>query len=80
MDTVQDSVRGATMTIGAAAGISLAAVTSRLMTTLLYGIRPIDVITYLSVAGVLFGVAFLACLIPGRRATSIDPIQALGEQ
>lgn len=65
---------------GAAAGIALAAVASRLMTTLLYGIQPTDVTTYLSAAGVLFGVALLACLIPGRRATSIDPTQALREQ
>jgi ABC-type antimicrobial peptide transport system permease subunit len=65
---------------GAAGGIALAAVTSRLMTTLLYGIRPTDVTTYLLAAGVLFGVALLACLIPGRRATSIDPTQALREQ
>jgi len=65
---------------GAAAGIALAAVTSRLVATLLYGIRPTDVTTYLSATGVLVGVALLACLIPGRRATSIDPTEALREQ
>ena len=72
---------GAVLTgAGAAAGIALAAVTSRLMTTLLYGIQPTDITTYLSAAGVLSGVALVACLIPGRRAISIDPTQALREQ
>lgn len=65
---------------GALAGIALAALTSRLLTTLLYGVRPTDVTTYLSAVGLLVAVGLLACLIPGRRATSIDPTQALREQ
>jgi ABC-type lipoprotein release transport system permease subunit len=48
--------------------------------TLLYGVRPSDMATYLSATGVLFAVALLACLIPSRRATSIDPTAALREQ
>ena len=48
--------------------------------SLLYGIRPSDITSYLSATGVLFGVALLACLIPSRRATSIDPTEALRQQ
>jgi ABC-type antimicrobial peptide transport system permease subunit len=71
---------GVLASAGAAAGIALAAVGSRLWSTLLYGIRPSDPATYVSAAAVLFGVALLACLIPGRRATSIDPTEALRER
>jgi putative ABC transport system permease protein len=62
---------------GMAIGIPLAAASSRLMGTLLYGIRAFDQITYLSAAGVLIAVAALASWIPSRRATSIDPNEAL---
>jgi hypothetical protein len=65
---------------GAAVGTVLAAAASTMLSTLLYGIRPSDLATHLSAAGVLFGVALLACLIPTRRATSIDPTEALREQ
>jgi ABC-type antimicrobial peptide transport system permease subunit len=65
---------------GAAAGIGLAVIATRLVSTVLYGIRPTDIATYLAAAGVLFGVGFLACVIPGRRAMSMDPTQALREQ
>jgi predicted permease len=64
---------------GAVAGIALTAAASRMLSTLLFGIRPSDLTTYLSATGVLFAVALLACLIPSRRATSIDPTKALRE-
>jgi predicted permease len=65
---------------GAAAGIVLAAAASRMLGTLLYGVRPWDLTSYLSATGVLLAVALFACLIPSRRAASIDPTQALREQ
>jgi len=71
---------GALAVAGAAAGIALAAAASRMVSTLLYGIGPSDMTTYLSATGGLFGVALLACLIPSKRATSIDPTAALREQ
>jgi predicted permease len=79
---VGDILRSGGMLIGAgaAAGILLAFVASRLMSALLYGVPWADVATYLSATGVLLGVAFFACLIPGRRATTIDPTQALRDQ
>ncbi len=60
--------------------IPTAAAASRMFSPLLYGIRPSDLATYLSATSVLLAVALIACLIPSRRATSIDPTEALREQ
>jgi putative ABC transport system permease protein len=65
----------------AMAGIALGAAgawwLSRYLTTLLFGIRPFDLSTYLAVAALLGATALLACYIPGRRAMRIDPAVAL---
>jgi putative ABC transport system permease protein len=50
---------------------------SRYFATLLFGVRPLDAITYAGVAALLVAAALLACYIPGRRATRIDPAIAL---
>jgi ABC-type antimicrobial peptide transport system permease subunit len=71
---------GALAGAGAGAGIVLAAAASRLLSALLYGVRPSDMTAYLAATGVLFAAAFLACLIPGKRGASIDPTEALREQ
>lgn len=62
---------------GLAIGTAGALVLTRLMTTLLFGVEPTDAITFLSVAMVLLAVAAAACLIPARRAASVDPLVAL---
>lgn len=62
---------------GIAIGLGLAAGTTRVMKTVLYGITPTDPTTFAAAVGVLLGVALAACWIPARRATRVDPIVAL---
>jgi putative ABC transport system permease protein len=63
--------------IGIGIGIAGAFVVTRYLTTLLFGVKPVDVITFVGVALVLAVVVFVACLIPARRAAKIDPLEAL---
>ncbi len=69
---------GARMAVpGVAAGIIAALGLTRLMSGMLFGVKPTDPLTFASVAVLLCAVALLACYIPARRAASIDPMQAL---
>jgi putative ABC transport system permease protein len=62
---------------GAAVGLVCALIVSRLMAGVLYGVRPVDPLTFVGVAVLLIGVALLACYIPARRAIRVDPLVAL---
>jgi putative ABC transport system permease protein len=62
---------------GAVVGLVCALIVSRLMAGLLYGVRPTDPLTFLSVALLLMSVALLACYIPARRAMRVAPMVAL---
>lgn len=63
--------------IGIALGMLGAFALTRLMVTLLFGVTPTDAFTIGSVSVVLIVVAFIACFIPARRATKVDPLVAL---
>jgi len=65
--------------IGIAIGIFCAFVGTRVITGLLYGVSPTDLVTFVAVPVFLAGVAMLACLIPALRATRVDPIVSLRE-
>jgi putative ABC transport system permease protein len=63
--------------LGIALGVVAALALSRVLGTLLFGISATDPLTFAGVAGLLAVVALLACFIPARRATRVDPLIAL---
>jgi len=67
------TVIGAGLIVGIAASLAL----TRLMMALLYQVTPSDPITFGCIAALLGVVAFFACYLPARRATRVDPMEAL---
>ena len=63
--------------VGAGVGIALALVVTRLAKDLLFGVSAADPLTFIFVTLLLFGVTLLACFVPARRATRVDPVVAL---
>ena len=63
--------------IGVVLGLGLAAGVTRLMSSILVGVNPVDPLTYSAVAGGLLVVALLASYLPARRASRVDPMTAL---
>ncbi len=70
--------RGLTLTAaGVALGVAGSLAVTRLLTSQLYGVRPTDPSTLAAAALAMVFVALLACYVPARRATSVDPVVAL---
>jgi predicted permease len=63
--------------LGTVAGLGLSFVASRVLSGLLFGVTPTDVVTHLGIVLVLATVALIACVIPARRAARVDPVVAL---
>jgi putative ABC transport system permease protein len=65
---------------GLAIGLAGAMIVTRVYSSMLFGIGPADPATFVSVSGILAGVALLACFLPARRATRVDSLVALREE
>lgn len=63
--------------VGVVLGLAGAFALTRVMSTLLFGVTTKDPITFAAVSGLLIVVAFIACMVPARRATRVDPLVAL---
>ena len=63
--------------VGTALGLAAAVGVTRFLTFLLYGISPLDPLTFVGIPALLCAVALVACLVPARRATAVDPLVAL---
>jgi ABC-type antimicrobial peptide transport system permease subunit len=68
---------GLPVVVGVLAGLAMAAALTPLLSGLLFGVRPSDPLTYLSIAFVLAAVGLAAGYLPARRATRVDPMIAL---
>lgn len=63
--------------IGLGFGLAAALAATRLLTSLLCGVRPTDAVTFVAVSLILIVVAVIASYLPARRATRVDPMVAL---
>jgi putative ABC transport system permease protein len=71
---------GRVVMVGAVVGLSIAAGGSRVIESVLYGVRPRDPSVFAATTALLLGVALLACWIPARRAARLSPIEALRQE
>jgi len=69
-----------TILVGVAMGIAASLILTRTVQSLLFGVTPTDPLTFSSVTLLLVAAALLACYIPARRATKVDPVIALRDE
>jgi putative ABC transport system permease protein len=70
--------QGMVLTIaGLLVGIAVGLAATRVMSDMLFGVTATDAVTFVSAGVLLVIVAFLACYVPARRATKVDPLVAL---
>jgi ABC-type antimicrobial peptide transport system permease subunit len=73
--------QGARLTIaGLAIGVAVAFAAGRTLTSLLFGVRASDPVTMGGVVALIGGIALIACYVPGRSATRVDPMVALRDE
>jgi ABC-type antimicrobial peptide transport system permease subunit len=70
--------QGALMvTLGVLLGVVVAALSTRVIAQLLYGVEPADLLTLASMSAAMIAVGLLASYLPARRASRVDPLEAL---
>ena len=62
---------------GIGVGLFVAFALSRMLTTVLYGVKPHDIMSFATVAVLLVCIAAVACAVPARSAARIDPLQVM---
>ncbi|MGA2076017.1 MAG: ABC transporter permease [Terriglobia bacterium] len=65
--------------LGLAAGVTLALCAGRLVKSFLYGVKPLDVETYVVVVAALFVIGIISAVVPARRAAGVDPMNTIRE-
>ena len=66
--------------VGVAIGLAAALALSRVLSTLVYGVKSTDVVTFASVTTILVGVGIVASMLPAYRATRVDPLRTLHDE
>jgi ABC-type antimicrobial peptide transport system permease subunit len=63
--------------IGVVIGVAVAFASTRLLGTLLYGVKPVDPIVFAAMSAMMIAIGMLASYVPARRASSVNPIESL---